>query len=143
MIAIGKADINGFLHEHKTVKVLTHELIDAGWIANPNPHFVKNKLVDGVWKEGADSIEITDKIQELKNQKIEELKQSACDKINNKWDLLRDNIEAKSGRQPSIGIPQFVLDKGNTVIDRFDTMEAEINTLTTIQEINDYIISFD
>jgi len=73
MIPIGKADINGFLVEHKTVSELTQELMNDGWVQTPNQIFIKWKLVGGIWVEGATPQEIDDAAEAEEKQTVAQL----------------------------------------------------------------------
>lgn len=76
-------------------------------------------------------------LEELKAEKIQQVKHQAYNLLRpTDWYIVRQ-------QETGVSVPQTILDQRATIRSQSEIMETEINSLTTVEEVKNYQISFE
>ena len=109
--------------------------------------FIKESVPKGLFKpkwNGSEWIEGKD-IEELKSEKISEMKIQSYKLLSETdWKVIRHRDQIDSNTTPSLSEAEYtsLLTNRKYIRDKSNSIEMSINALTTISEVNDYVIDF-
>lgn len=121
------------VHIQDNIEYRIEDDVLKGW--KEKPSFKKPQWNGSIIIEGWTQADSDAQLEFLKVQKIKALKGKAIKEINdkNEWDYLVQNIKGTKVKDEKLA-------KDKLIIDFVEIKEAEINALTTIAEVNNYII---